>query len=508
MRIGIDIGGTFTDFVVFDDQTRALQTFKVLSTPDDPSRAVLAGLARLTGLPSAITHGSTVATNAVLERKGSRTALVTTRGFRDVLTIGRQNRESLYDFDADRPPPLVAREHSFEVRERVDYTGAVLEPLDPSDIPDLIAQLQAADIESVAVSLLFSFLMPDHEVRLSERLREAGFYVAASHEILPEFREYERTSTTALSAYVTPIMDRYLGRLQAQLEGIDFLIMQSNGGTIRAEQARREAVRSILSGPAGGVVGAHHIASLVGKRRVITLDMGGTSTDVSLSSGTMQVTTEADIGGLPVRIPVVDIHTIGSGGGSIAYIDRGGALRVGPRSAGADPGPVCYGRGGAEPTVTDANVVLGRLPPDHFLGDEMALNADAAHAALDALGQAAGLTPYAGLDLAQTAALGVVQIANAHMARAVRVISVERGHDPRDFTLISFGGAGGTACRRTRAGVGGSGCPYSGDGVYAVRFRHVDRRRGQGLRANGNASRRYTTAHPRSTFRIAGGARA
>lgn len=443
MRIGIDIGGTFTDFVVYDEVTRTLRTFKVLSTPDDPSRAVLEGLARLAELPDAITHGSTVATNAVLERKGARTGLVTTRGFRDILTIGRQNRESLYDFNADRPAPLVAREDSFEVSERVSYTGQILEPLDMEQIPDLAEKLQNAGIESVAVSLLFSFLMPEHEAQLTNHLRRAGFYVAASHEILPEFREYERTSTTALSAYVTPIMDMYLGRLQERLEGVDFRIMQSNGGSIRAEQARREAVRSILSGPAGGVVGAHHVASLIGARRVITLDMGGTSTDVSLSSGTIQVTTETDIGGLPVRIPVVDIHTIGSGGGSIAFLDRGGALRVGPRSAGADPGPVCYGRGGEEPTVTDANVVLGRLPADHFLGNEMTLNATDAHDALDALGQVASLQSYPGLDLAQTTALGVIQIANAHMARAVRVISVERGHDPRDFTLISFGGAGG-----------------------------------------------------------------
>ncbi|MFQ5593410.1 MAG: hydantoinase/oxoprolinase family protein [Anaerolineae bacterium] len=467
MRIGIDIGGTFTDFVIFDEETGTYETYKTLSTPRDPSQAVLDGLERMrisntsAGLstsiqypisPQEIVHGSTVATNALLERKGARTALITTRGFRDVLAIGRQTRTDIYDFFADRPEPLVPSECRLEVTERIDHQGNVLIPLDTAELPDLVEQLQALDVESVAVCLLFSFLHPEHEQLITEQLRDAGFFVSPSSEILPEFREYERTSTTVINAYVSPIMDRYLGRLEAELDTEDFRIMQSNGGSIHADQARRQAVRSILSGPAGGVVGAQHVAAEAGFERVISFDMGGTSTDVSLCDGDIHVTAEGEIGGLPIRIPVIDIHTVGSGGGSIAYVDAGGALRVGPQSAGADPGPVCYGMGGAEPTVTDANLVLGRLAPDYFLGGRMALAADAAHQALTDLAHKLGLAPQRGLEAAQTAALGVVHVVNAHMERALRVISVERGHDPGDFTLVSFGGAGGLhACDLARA---------------------------------------------------------
>jgi N-methylhydantoinase A len=459
MRIGIDIGGTFTDFVTFDEETGDFETYKTLSTPRDPSQAVLDGLerVRISNLQSPISkpnivHGSTVATNALLERKGARTALITTQGFRDILAIGRQTRTDIYDFFADRPEPLVPADRRLEVTERVDHKGNVLIPLDPAELPEIVEQLKALDVESVAVSLLFSFLHPEHEQVIAAQLREAGFFVSPSSEILPEFREYERTSTTVINGYVSPIMDRYLGRLEAELDAEDFRIMQSNGGSIHADQARRQAVRSILSGPAGGVVGAQHVAAEAGFERVISFDMGGTSTDVSLCDGQIHVTAEGEIGGLPIRIPVIDIHTVGSGGGSIAYVDAGGALRVGPQSAGADPGPVCYGMGGAEPTVTDANLVLGRLASDYFLGGRMALATDEAYRALADLAEKAGLAPQKGLNVAQTAALGVVHVVNAHMERALRVISVERGHDPGDFTLVSFGGAGGLhACDLARA---------------------------------------------------------
>ncbi|RME82754.1 MAG: hydantoinase/oxoprolinase family protein [Caldilineae bacterium] len=457
MRIGIDIGGTFTDFVLFDERSGEFRSFKLLSTPKDPSEAVLAGLDELVpggregrrGL--SIVHGSTVATNALLERKGAVTALVTTEGFRDVLAIGRQVRTDIYDFFSDRPEPLIPEERRLEVRERVDHKGNVLIPLDTAALPALVTQLREQGVESVAICLLFSFLHPEHEQTIAAQLRAAGFFVSPSCEVLPEFREYERTSTTAINAYVSPIMDRYLGRLERELQADDFRIMQSNGGSIHARQARAQAVRSILSGPAGGVVGAQYVAAAAGFQRVITFDMGGTSTDVALCDGDIRVTTEGEVGGLPIRIPLIDIHTVGSGGGSIAYVDAGGALRVGPQSAGADPGPVCYGRGGTEPTVTDANLVLGRLAADYFLGGRMSLAAAQAEEALDAMAHALHLTPPPGLTPAQTAALGVVQVANAHMERALRVISVERGYDPADFTLVSFGGAGGLhACNLAR----------------------------------------------------------
>lgn len=448
MRIGIDIGGTFTDFVLFDETSDSFQTYKLLSTPHDPAEAVLKGLAartesQTTGGKLAIVHGSTVATNALLERKGAITALIATEGFRDLLEIGRQNRPDIYDLFSRRPTPLVPPELRFEASERVDHRGQPIQPLDLAALEPLVERLKAANVASVAVSLLFSFLYPDHENRITERLRQAGFFVSPSNEVLPEFREYERTSTTVVNAYVSPVMDRYLARLERESGATDFRVMQSNGGSIGTAQARREAVRCVLSGPAGGVVGARHVAAAAGFEQLLTFDMGGTSTDVSLCDGDIQITTESEIGGLPIRIPVIDIHTVGSGGGSIAYVDAGGALRVGPQSAGADPGPICYGRGGQQPTVTDANLILGRLAADRFLGGQMALDVAAAEAALNQLAQTAGLSLRPNLSLAQTAALGIIEVANAHMERALRVISVQRGHDPRDFTLVSFGGAGG-----------------------------------------------------------------
>ena len=447
MRIGIDIGGTFTDFVLFDETNGSFETFKILSTPQAPEEAVLHGLTEQRQAGNidqpAIVHGSTVATNALLEGKGAKTALIATAGFRDVLAIGRQNRPDIYDLFSQKPPPLVPADLRLGVDERVNYQGQVLRPLDPTDIPPLIEQLKTAQVTSVAICLLFSFLHPEHEATLAQAFRAAGFFVSASNEILPEYREYERTSTTVINAYVAPVIDRYLGRLEQESGAVDFRVIQSNGGSIRASQARREAVRCVLSGPAGGVVGARYIGQVAGFERLLTFDMGGTSTDVALCDGDIQVTTEASLGGHPIRVPLIDIHTVGSGGGSIAYVDPGGALRVGPQSAGADPGPVCYGRGGQEPTVTDANLILGRLNADQFLGGQMQLDFAAAESALTRLAHQANLPPSNTLTPAQAAALGIIAVVNAHMERALRVISVQRGHDPREFTLVSFGGAGG-----------------------------------------------------------------
>lgn len=451
--VGIDIGGTFTDFVIYSSSDQSLQRFKILSTPADPAEAVLQGLSQLPQhLSRHIVHGSTVATNAILERKGARTSLITTEGFRDILQIGRQDRPELYDLFPAIPDPLVPREWCLEMRERLDGQGKVVTSLEKSGLEPIIEFLRHHAIRSVAVSFLFSFVNPTHERWVTERLREEGFFVTASSELLPEFREYERTSTTVVNAYVSPILDTYLGRLEREMNPAEFHILQSNGGRISVAQARGHGVRSILSGPAGGVVGARYLAGLAGFSRLLTFDMGGTSTDVALVNDGIQVTTEAEVGGCPIRVPVIDIHTVGSGGGSLATVDAGGNLRVGPQSAGADPGPVCYGRGGTIPTVTDAHVVLGRLPTDGFLGGKMKLHVETAQQAFDSLGKQISVSPLPGLDGRQTLALGMIQIANAHMERALRVISVERGEDPRETVLVSFGGAGGLhACALARA---------------------------------------------------------
>ena len=446
LRIGIDIGGTFTDFVVHDLVDGRITTFKILSNPTKPAITVLQGL-KIIGLdqPAQIIHGSTVATNALLERKGARTALVTTRGFKDVIEIARQNRPSLYDWSAKPAPVLVPSYLRAEVDERVDYQGNVLTPLEPSQLDEIIKLLTQNNVESVAVCLIFSFLHPQHEQMIVEKLRNSGYFVSASSEILPEYREYERTSTTVVNAYVSPILDRYLAKLETDLPNSRIQIMQSNGGMISVNEARQNGVRCILSGPAGGIIGAQNIAQTIMSEssinlpdqaiKIVTFDMGGTSTDVSLIKGQPGLTTEAAIGGCPIHLPILDIHTIGAGGGSIAYVDSGGSLRVGPQSAGAFPGPACYGNG-VLPTVTDANLVLGRLIPDRFLGGQMQIDPDRAYAALTTLGTSINLT-------AIQAAFGVIEVVNAQMERALRVISVERGHDPRDFSLFSFGGAGG-----------------------------------------------------------------
>ncbi|HEX3721506.1 MAG TPA: hydantoinase/oxoprolinase family protein [Nitrolancea sp.] len=436
IAVGVDTGGTFTDFVVLRDGD--LRVHKVLSTPSNPAEAILDGLRQL-GVGSdlgALVHGSTVATNAVLERKGVRTGLITTEGFRDVLEIGRQTRPKLYAIRVERDPPLVTRDLRVEVRERLDELGHPLIPLDGESVEAAIDALKLAGAESVAVCLLFSFANPEHERTVAKAARAAGFHVSASSEVLPEFREYERTSTVVLNAYVAPIMDRYLGELQRSLpDEAPLRIMQSNGGSISAVTARREAARTLLSGPAAGVVGAAYVAEASGFQRAISFDMGGTSTDVALIDGAITETTDGNIGGYPTRLPMIDIHTVGAGGGSIAWFDTGGALRVGPISAGADPGPAAYGRGGLEPTVTDANVVLGRLIPEAFLGGGMTLQVEAAREAVERIAQRLGTS-------VEAAALGMVRIANANMEAAIRVISVERGHDPRLFALVAFGGAG------------------------------------------------------------------
>lgn len=431
--LGVDIGGTFTDFVLVRDG--AITVHKRLSTPADPSVALLEGVAQLALPPDAdVVHGSTIATNALLERRGARTALVTTRGFADVIAIGRQDRPDLFALVPQLPEPLVPPELRFEVDERVTAEGALLVALDPGSLDALIEQICARQVESVAVCLLFSFLYPEHE-RMIDRALAGHVSVSLSSEILPEYREYERTSTTVINAYVAPLMDHYLGRVEAGLAGRRLRIMQSNGGVITAATARREAARTALSGPAGGAVGAFHVARMAGFDHIISFDMGGTSTDVALFPGDMVYTRDSKIGGLPLRLPIIDVHTVGAGGGSIAQVDAGGALQVGPQSAGADPGPACYGRGEL-PTTSDANLVLGRLHPDHFLGGQMPLYPERAYAALQAL--AADMK----VESPEQAAWGVIQVANATMERAIRAISIQRGYDPRDFTLVPFGGAG------------------------------------------------------------------
>ncbi|RMH08476.1 MAG: hydantoinase/oxoprolinase family protein [Nitrospirae bacterium] len=432
----------------------SLDALKLLSTRAHPADAVLSGLAA--HCPDfhsvVIVHGSTVATNALLERKGAPTAFVTTRGFRDLLTIGRQNRRHLYDWKGVRPRPLVPSDLCVEVSERIDHTGRVLLPLAlDSTWQAQLQHIQRTGVEAAAVCLLFAFANPAHEQQVAHALRQAGLFVSASHEVVPEFREYERAATTVVNAYVSPVLNRYLDRLCQAVHPAPVHILQSNGGRLSMAHARQRGVRSILSGPAGGVIGAAHVARQAGFARIITFDMGGTSTDVSLVDGSPTITTDSEIDGWPIRVPMLDIHTVGAGGGSRARVDRGGALRVGPDSAGADPGPVCYGRGGNVPTVTDANYCLGRLPQQGLLGGRMPLDRGATIQALARLEADLALSPMRGHP-GCAAARGILEIVNAQMERAIRVISVERGHDPREYTLVSFGGAGGLhACALARA---------------------------------------------------------
>jgi len=448
LLIGIDIGGTFTDILLLD-RGRAF-FLKVPSTPGRLEEGVMRGLELLRerlGLRleevERLVHGSTVATNALLEGKWAPTALITTAGFRDVLEIGRQNRPRIYDLFVERPQPIVPRDLRFEVPERLDSQGRVVRPLDEGAVKEIAEELSARGVRAVAVSLLFSYANPEHERRIAELLRGRldGLPITLSSEVLPEFREYERTVTTVINAALRPVIGSYLERLEEGAGRLGFKrgwqIMQSNAGITSSRGAQAQPVKLILSGPAAGVMGAKAVGERAGFPNLITLDMGGTSCDLSLiRDGRITITTEGEIGGYPIKVPMVDIHTIGAGGGSIAWIDKGGALRVGPQSAGAEPGPACYGRGGREPTVTDAHLVLGRLDPRRPLGGLAEFDLEGARRAISER-----IAKPLGLSL-EEAAQGILAVAEANMERAIRVISVERGHDPREFVLLAFGGAG------------------------------------------------------------------
>lgn len=444
VRVGVDTGGTFTDFVYEADGRTHI--FKLASTPADPSLAIAAGLERIAHLTGArlktleIVHGTTVGTNALLQRRGAKVALVTTAGFEDVLVIGRQARPALYDLNAVRSAPLVSDELRYGVRERVAATGEVPEKLDESALAPLIKELQSAGVESVAISLLFSFVHPEHEQKIAFALSSLNVPLSVSHKILPEYREYERTSTVAINAYLQPLMGAYLKRLQTRAPSLR--VMQSSGGSISASVAAEEPVRTILSGPAGGVVGALRAARAIKEENIITFDMGGTSTDVALCKNSqMRMTNEAAVSGLPVAVMMMDIHTVGAGGGSIARVDEGGSLRVGPESAGADPGPACYGRS-LLPTVTDAHAALGHFGGAGLLGGEFKLDEERAHEAIRKLAEEMSKAARRRVSVNE-AAQGVLNVVNVNMERALRVISVERGYDPREFALVPFGGAGG-----------------------------------------------------------------
>jgi len=460
MRIAIDSGGTFTDCVFVRDGK--LQIIKVVSRPHAPAEAIVEAVQLAASQASSKneTHdlvcGTTVGTNALLERRGGRVALITTAGFEDVLEIGRQARAKLYDLFWQKAEPLAPSSRRFGAKERLASDGSIVQPLTAVEIRRLLRQIKKVNPDSVALCLLFSFRNPLHEKRIASKLRSAGYTVSVSHEILPEFREYERTSTTVINAYLVPVMSSYLRETTIRVAA--FLpqqtqsrsrkshpqpaarvrIMQSNGGIISADEAAREAVRTILSGPAGGVIGAGHAAKLARLDKCVSFDMGGTSTDVALLTHELHITSEAIVAGLPVAVPMLEIHTVGAGGGSIARFDEGGALRVGPESAGAVPGPVCYGRG-LNPTVTDAHAVLGHLGNAGLLGGSFSLDIPRARAQLQKVVERSGKR----FRTVETFAQGIIAVANAVMEKAIRVISVERGHDPRDYTLIAFGGAGG-----------------------------------------------------------------
>jgi N-methylhydantoinase A len=441
LRIAIDTGGTFTD-CVYRNGNR-LEVVKIPSTPADPAQAILAGIAQIVArlgdrkLALDIRHGTTVGTNALLERKGAKVAFITTEGFEDTLFLGRQARPDLYAWSIKREKPLVAEDCCFGVPERIGPDGAVIQPLSQNDLKQLQMKVRASGSQSIAVSLLFGFANPAHEKAIVEALTPLGLPISASHLILPEFREYERAATVVVNAYLAPRMRSYISGLEQALlqDGAQLSIMQSSGGILSAKVAAREPVRTILSGPAGGVMGALDVAREAGIKRVLSFDMGGTSTDVALLDTSLRpvTTSEGYVSGLPVSIPMLDIHTAGAGGGSLAWFDDAGVLQVGPQSAGAAPGPACYGRGD-QPAVTDANLILGRLDPEHFLGGAMKLDPTRARSAF------AGT--QGSMPSVEDFAEGVVMVANARMESALRRISVERGHDPREFTLLCFGGAG------------------------------------------------------------------
>lgn len=484
MRIGVDTGGTFTDCVVLaGGQVKIL---KVFSTPADASSAIVEGVLQLAGqeIPAAnqkrkdkesrrrnaaptvleVIHGTTVGTNSLLERRGARVALITTAGFEDLLEIGRQARPRLYDLNVQREPPLAPRSMRFGIKERITADGKILLPVSETELRRLLRRVKASGADSLAVCFLFAFANPANERKVATALKRQGLPISISHEILPEFREFERLSTVVINAYLAPRMGTYLRNVQQRMneelprlaasshgrgrtntvsaftEGRIY-VMQSNGGISTAARAAQQPVRTILSGPAGGVVASAWLAKRIGLARAISFDMGGTSTDVCLLDGPPRTTNETSLAGLPVAVPVLDVHSVGAGGGSLARIDAGGALRVGPESAGASPGPICYGRGGTGLTVTDANLVLGRLDPENFLGGTFRLDAQAAQRGFERF--LSGPARHAGFASSAELATGIVAVSNATMEKALRVISVERGYDPRDFSLISYGGAGG-----------------------------------------------------------------
>ena len=481
-NIGVDTGGTFTDIVMRIDGN--IGTHKVLSTPQNPALAVIQGIREILDLHNTdaehleIVHGSTVATNALLERRGARIALVTTKGFEDVLEIGRQTRPSLYDFFVERPAPLVPADRRFGISERTLHTGDIQTEIEPTDLNALASELATLELDAVAICFLFAYVNPQNERIVAAHLAKLGIPISCSHEVLPEYREYARFSTTVANAYIRPTLERHLSTLtdadllcgfnetvarnemesgykEVNVESEtdltnrkenlknpqgkfkkSFRLMLSNGGCVSVKNFEAAGIRTVLSGPAGGVLGAYQIAKAAGYDQIITFDMGGTSTDVSLCNNGISLTTESTISGLPIKVPLIDIHTVGAGGGSIATVDAGGALRVGPESAGADPGPICYGNSGTDITVTDANLFLGRIAAPQFLGGAMSLDIHKAGTYIEKFATRLGIS-------ALQAADGIIKVANAAMERAIKVISVERGFDTRDFTLVSFGGAGG-----------------------------------------------------------------
>ncbi|MBY5748107.1 hydantoinase/oxoprolinase family protein [Rhizobium leguminosarum] len=449
LRIGVDSGGTFTDVCLFDDETGKLDIWKVPSTPDDPSRGIADGVSEglsTVGSTAAhvafLGHGTTVATNALIELKGVATGLITTDGFRDLLEIGRQKRPSLYDMNAEKPETLVSRDRRQEVPERLKCDGSTDRSLDEEKLRAAVRKLAEEDVKAIAVCFLYGFLNSAHEQRVVDILREEmpDVFISASHQVAPEFREYERMSTTVVNAYLGPVMQRYIDRLKLRLSELGVPVApqltQSNGGVIGFDMAAQLPVRTVLSGPSTGVVAAQAVGRLAGFDNIITFDVGGTSSDVALlQGGICKLTGEANVHGYPIKAPMLDIHTVGAGGGSIAFVDSGGLLKVGPRSAGADPGPVCYGRGNTEATVTDANIVLQTLNPVEILGGRMKVRRDLAIEAVQRLAD------QLGLGLMETAQ-GIISVVTANMAKAIRLISVQRGHDPRDYALMAFGGAG------------------------------------------------------------------
>jgi N-methylhydantoinase A len=447
IKVGIDTGGTFTDFVFSNG--RELFTHKISSTPNDPSRAIIQALTEILGRgfkKTEIIHGTTVGTNALLERKGAKVALVTTKGFEDVVEIGRQNRGELYNLFWQPREPLVPKTLRFGVSERVDYEGRMLKRVEIEEIKKLLVKLRKLKVECIAISFLHSYKNSRNEIDAQRTLRSLGIPVSPSSKILPEFREYERTSTIVANSYLQPKVRAYMKSLADNLPKSRVLVMQSSGGVISPKQAGEEPVRIIYSGPAGGVVGAYKVSEMMGYKRVITYDMGGTSTDIALCDGSLMFTTENRIDGIPITMPMLDVITIGAGGGSVAYVDSGGVLKVGPESAGADPGPACYGRGGL-PTVTDANVVLGRINPKWFLGGQMKIFPEKSRSALR------GLANRLNTSLLRLAD-GIIRVSNSNMERALRVASIGRGYDPRDFALFSFGGAGGLHACELAVGLG------------------------------------------------------